>query len=151
EARGDDAGRVTHPGDLDIRVVLLERLLVWPDLVILEGGIDRQAGLLRGGIAGAECDHTQAGHYPAHQPFDGYPFHEAAPLFVARAIEQRRLDRSRCNWMTCETPRAGEPSRPSLRLVSTREGIHVKLAARCAISHSATLATSRDGAGTSGS
>ena len=46
---GDDAGRIAHELDLDVRVGLVERLLVGLDLVGLERGVDEQLGLLRGG------------------------------------------------------------------------------------------------------
>mgnify|MGYP003337843195 CR=1 FL=1 len=44
---GDHAGRIPHPGDLDGGIVGLEGGLVGTELVVLECGIDGEAGLLR--------------------------------------------------------------------------------------------------------
>ena len=49
ELRGDDAGRIAHPLDVDVRIGLLEAFLVGLDLVGFERGVDEQLGLLRDG------------------------------------------------------------------------------------------------------
>jgi len=48
---GDDPGRIAHPLDLDVRVVLVEASGVLLEVVGLDGGVDRQ-GRLRGADAG---------------------------------------------------------------------------------------------------
>ncbi len=46
QPRSDDAGRVAHPGDFDVRVGLLEAFLVSLQLIGFERGVNAELGLL---------------------------------------------------------------------------------------------------------
>ena len=47
ELRGDDAGGIAHPFDVDVRIRFLERLFVGLDLIGFERRVNKQLGFLR--------------------------------------------------------------------------------------------------------
>jgi hypothetical protein len=59
QARGDDAGRVADPRDLDVGIPFLERFLVRTELIGLERGVHREFGLLRKRRSCNQCRHRE--------------------------------------------------------------------------------------------
>ncbi len=84
QAGGDHAGGVTHPLDVDVRMLALERGLQLAELFRFEGGID-------GEIGGGQCRGCHGGHHGGGQQM-GSLFH---PLLHMNWLGINQIGRKR--------------------------------------------------------